>query len=66
MHLRSPSISHGVVSFLWALGLGLFIWIGQLALGVSRPTAFIVAAIAACAIFLFVRNYGEDRPRAPR
>jgi hypothetical protein len=63
--LRPPSVDHGVVSFLWALGLGLFIWIGQLALGVSGPTAFIVAAVAAGAIFLFVRTYGEEPVRKP-
>ena len=62
MHLRPPSVDHGVVSFLWALGLGLFIWIGQLAIGVSNATAVIVAALAAGAIFLFVRVYGEDPP----
>ena len=62
-HFRPPSIDHGVVSFLWALGLGVFIWGGLLAVGVSRATSFIFAAIAACAIFLFVRIFGEERPR---
>jgi hypothetical protein len=30
---------------------------------VSKPTAFIVAVVAACVIFVFVRMYGEDEPR---
>ncbi len=63
MHLRPPSFDHGVVSFLWALGLGLFIWLGALAVGVSGLTAFVVGALAAGAIFLYVRLYGEEEPR---
>ena len=61
-HLRPPSIAPGVVAFLWALGLALFIWAGQLAVGVSQPTAVIIAVVSFAAIFLFVRIYGEDRP----
>jgi hypothetical protein len=55
-----------VVSFLWALGLGLFIWLGSLAVGVDGATAFILAAVAGAGIFLFVRVYGEDRPQSKR
>jgi hypothetical protein len=65
MHFRAPSIDHGVVSFLWAFGLGLFIWLGLLAIGVSGATAVIVAALSFGAIFLFVRLYGEDELRRP-
>jgi hypothetical protein len=57
--LRPPSIDRGVSSFLWALGLGLFIWLGLLAIGVSQGTALIVALLSFGAIFLFVRLYGE-------
>lgn len=63
-HLRPPSIDHGVVSFLWGLGLGLFIWVGLLAIGISQPTAIIVSALCAFGIFLYVRIYGEERPGA--
>ena len=63
MHLRPPSIDHGVISFLWAFGLGLYLWLGMLAIGVSGATAFVLAAVAACAIFLYVRTYGEEEPR---
>jgi hypothetical protein len=62
MHLRPPSIDHGVISFLWAFGLGLYIWLGMLAVGISRPTAFILAAVSAFMIFIYVRIYGEDEP----
>ena len=51
-----------VVSFLWAVGLGAFIYFGSLAVGVSSGTAFIFAALGACAIFIFVRVFGEDVP----
>jgi hypothetical protein len=65
MHLRPPSIDHGVVSFLWALGLGLFLWLGMLSVGVSNGTAFVLSAVAACGIYLYVRLYGEEEPRRP-
>jgi hypothetical protein len=64
MHLRPPSIDPGVTAFLWALGLGLFIWAGLLAIGVSKGTALILALLSFGAIFLFVRLYGEGSPRA--
>jgi hypothetical protein len=63
---RPPSIDHGVVSFLWAAFLGLFIWLGLLAVGVSGATSFIFAVLAGFGIFLFVRLYGEDEVRRPR
>ena len=59
MHLRTPSIARGVTSFLWAFGLGLYIWVGLLAIGVDHATAFIVGALSFGAIFLFVRTYGD-------
>jgi hypothetical protein len=65
MHLRPPAIDHGIVSFLWAVFLGAFIWIGCVAIGVSQAMAVVLAAVAAFLIFLFVRVYGEDEPRRP-
>ena len=64
MHLpRPPAFDHGVISFLWGLGLGVFIWLGLLAIGVAQGTAVIFAALAGAAIFLFVRLYGDEEPR---
>ncbi len=65
MHFRLPAMSHGVTSFLWALGFALYIWLGGVAVGISQATAFAAAAVSACLIFLFVRIYGEDQPRRP-
>ena len=63
--LRLPAFSHGVTSFLWALGLALYIWLGGIAIGMTRGTATILAIVAGFGIFLFVRVYGEDEPRRP-
>jgi hypothetical protein len=64
VHLpRPPSIDHGVLSFVWAFVLGVLLWAFLLAVGMSKPAAFIIGAVAACVIFLYVRLYGEDEPR---
>jgi hypothetical protein len=63
MHLRPPSIDPGVTSFVWAFVLGVLLWGFLLAVGVSKPASFIIAALAACAIFVYVRRHGEDEPR---
>jgi hypothetical protein len=63
--MRMPAFSHGTTSFFWALGLAVYIWLGGMAVGMSRATAVVLAAVAGCAIFLYVRLYGEDDPRRP-
>jgi hypothetical protein len=65
MHLRPPAFDHGVISFLWALFFGLFIWIGGSAVGYGSALTFIVGAVVGFLTFLFVRIYGEDEPRRP-
>jgi hypothetical protein len=61
--VRAPSIAHGVVSFIWALGLGFLIWVFLLAIGIEGATAFIIGAVAGFGIFLYVRIFGEEEPR---
>ena len=63
MHLRMPSIDRGVTSFAWAFGIGLFLFLGMLSIGITRANAFIFSGLAFGAIFLYVRLYGGDRPR---
>jgi hypothetical protein len=60
---RPPAFSPGFTSFLWGLGLGVFIWIGLLAVGVGNGTAFLFGVICGTLIFFFVRLRGEDQLR---
>ncbi len=60
MHLRPPSIDPGVTSFICAFGLALFIWLGQLAIGISQGTALVIALLSFGAIFLLIRLQGGD------
>ena len=62
MHLRPPSVDHGVQSGLWAIGLGLFLFFGMMAVGVDIALAAILAAVSAGVIFILVRLRGEDPP----
>ena len=59
-----PSIDPGVVAFLWALLLGLFVYFGLKAVGATAATAIVLSLLAFAAIWLFVRLRGEDNPGA--
>jgi hypothetical protein len=63
MHLRPPSIDKGITSAAWAVGLGLFLFLGMMSVGVSAGIAFVLSALAGGAIFLFVRIQGEEESR---
>jgi len=58
-----PSVSHGFAAFMWGFGLGVFIWLTLLALGVGGATSFIVGAVSGAAIFVFVRVNGAGGRR---
>ena len=60
MHLRAPSIDHGVQAFTWSVVFFLFMWFGALAVDVPGGIAFVVSLVAAAGIFLFVRLRGGD------
>jgi hypothetical protein len=60
-HFHLPSIDPGIIATLWGIGLGLYIYFGMLAVGSTKATAFVVAAVGAAAIALFVRLRGADR-----
>jgi hypothetical protein len=62
-HLRPPAISHGVISFIWALVFGLYVWLGGLAVGVGGGTAFIFGAVIGFLVYILVMVYGTDEPR---
>ena len=63
MHLRMPSIDHGVQSFIWAVVFFLFLYLGMLAVQVSKGTALVLSLVAGFVVFLIVRTRGEDDPR---
>jgi hypothetical protein len=50
------------MSFIWALVLGLYVWAGLLAIGISQGTALVLGLLSFGAIFLFVRLQGGDDP----
>jgi hypothetical protein len=54
-----PSFDRGLTSGLWAIGLGLYVLLFALAVGVDKATAFIVSPLIAAAIYFFIRIYGE-------
>jgi hypothetical protein len=45
---------------LWAVGLGAFVWIFLLGVGVGMAPAFLFGLVAAGLIFFYVRLYGGD------
>ena len=63
MHLRAPSIDKGVHAFGWSVVFFLYMWLGALAVEVPGALAFVVALVAAAAIFMFVRLRGGPSPR---
>ena len=62
-HVAHRASTKASSAFLWAFGFFLYLWLGMIAVGVGKGTSFILAAVASGAIFLFIRIYGEDRPR---
>ena len=63
VHLRMPSIDRGVQSFVWAVVFFLFLYFGMVLIAVAKGTAFVVSAVVAFLVFLFVRTRGDDDPR---
>ena len=64
MHFQPPSIDPGVTAFLWAVGLGAYIYFGLVAVGSSGAFAIVISMLAAAGIWFLVRLRGEDRPGA--
>jgi hypothetical protein len=59
MHFHLPSIDPGVMAFVWALLLGLYVYFGLLAVGSSGAFAIVIALLSFAGIWLFVRLRGE-------
>ena len=63
---RPPSIDQGVIALIWAVGLGIYIYFGLLAIGESGATAIVISLVSFAAIWLLVRLRGEEPPSRPR
>jgi hypothetical protein len=65
VHLPNPpSIDPGVMAFVWAFLLAVYVDFGLLAVGASAAFAIVIALLSFAAIWFFVRLRGEDRPSA--
>jgi hypothetical protein len=63
---RPPSIDQGVIAFLWAVGLALFVYFGLIAVGASAAMAIVIALVSFAGIWFFVRLRGEEVPARRR
>ena len=63
MHLRFPAFSPGSSAFVWGLVLGTYIFIGLLAIGISKPTSLVTGILGGFLIFFYVRLKGADQLR---
>jgi len=63
---RPPSIDHGVIALIWAVGLAIYIYFGLIAVGSSAATAIVLALVSFAGIWLLVRLRGEDTPTRRR
>jgi hypothetical protein len=63
MHFHLPSIDPGVMAFVWALLLSLYVYFGLLAVGSSGAFAIVIALLSFAGIWLFVRLRGEGSTR---
>ena len=61
MHLRPPAFSPGFTALVWGLVLGLYIFVGLLAIGISTASSLLWAILATFLIFFYVRLYGADQ-----
>ena len=62
MHVHAPSIDKGIVAFIWAVALGAYLYFFLVATGSSGAFSFVISAVCAFGIWLFVRIRGEDVP----
>jgi hypothetical protein len=63
---RPPAFGHGFTSFVWGVGLGLYVWLFLWAVGVSEGTALLFGLICGTLIFFAVLLYGDNPVRRAR
>jgi hypothetical protein len=54
------------MAFIWAAGLGIYIYFGLIAIGESGAIAIVLALVSFAGIWLLVRLRGETPVRRPR
>ena len=64
--IRMPSVDRGVQSFIWAVVFFLVLYLGMVAIAVSKATALVLSLVVAFLVFLLVRTRGEPDPRDQR
>ena len=63
MHMPNPpSIDQGVMAFIWAFLLAVYVYFGLVAIGAKGSFAIVIALLSFAGIWLFVRLRGEDHP----
>jgi hypothetical protein len=60
MHFHPPSVDPGIIAFLWAIGLGAYIYFGLLAVGTTGAFAIVITLLSVAAIWLLVRTRGAS------
>lgn len=60
---RFPAIGQGTQAFLWALFLGGFVFIGMLAIDISKLTSLVTGIVSGLVVFVAVSVFGAERPR---
>lgn len=55
---RAPATSPGTQALLWAVGLGLYVFLFMLALSISMATSIVTSIVCAIIVFFAVRIYG--------
>jgi hypothetical protein len=62
VHFHAPSIDKGIIAFIWAIVLGTYLFFFLVATGSNSAFSFVISAVAAAGIWLFVRTRGDDAP----
>ena len=63
---RPPAVSPGTQAFLWAVGLGGFIFVGMLSISISMGTSIVTAIVCGIVIYFAVRLLGAAATPARR
>jgi hypothetical protein len=60
---RLPAVSPGVSAFLWAAGLGGFLFLGMVSIAISKSTSIVTSIVSAAIIFAAIRRFGAGSAR---